>query len=631
MRFGLTLVAYFFLTMLYAQEQPVIKLSTWQRLSVLDSKVTMYVDSAAASIESVALQKFTSVPHHYLDDDFIDKRSKFPHYFKVRVLNDLTDTAHYFFMASPQKGFEVFSMDTLLEANQLQPTFYKQRFVHAAKIFDFTLTPNKEKTFIIKLTFPVHVSPSIVLFMEPIENRVSFFVYAQGLYNNSENFSWIFCGMLLMMFLYIVLKFIQIQSREYFYYGAYIFFFLIFFLLRSIGGSGNEAIRYSEWASGLANAQLQAAAYVMYYFFVKHFLNTKSQMPKLHRILNFSIIGLLIYMAIDFTLFWIPELIILKMRIWDVVRASLLGVNLFCIIYLVKSKDPLGKYIVWGGLLLSVFGLVAMIFSFNPAPLEIFPHPFAWPLTYFQVGIAAELICFSLGLGYKSRLIEVEKMRAEQNLKIQSDRQEFERYRAMTDAREIERSRIAKDLHDGVGGMLSGVRISLANMQSKLTLKNDEQLVFARSLDMLDGSVQELRRVAHAMKPPSLEMFGLKVALRDFAESVNSMKTIRLIFQQVGEEQRLDQERELIVYRIVQELVNNVLKHAQAPNCLVQLAFSVGHVSLTVEDDGKGFQKNDEHSGMGLMNLKQRVDFMKGTFDLHTSASGTSIQINFPL
>jgi signal transduction histidine kinase len=617
---------------LTAQDQPVIKLSQWQRLEELDPYVTMYVDSTSTqSFESIASQRFYSPPSSYLIEEMRYPKSRYPHYFRVRIMNDLKDTARYFFTISPQKASEIVSIGSTKVVERIPHSWHKQRYVNETKIYPYTLFPNEEKEFIIKLIFPTYPGAYINLYMDSESNRALFFVYFKGIFNNSQTFMWFFCGMLLMMFLYIVLKFIQIRSREYFYYGAYIFFFLLFFLMRTVGASGNESIFYGDFFSGIANDQLQACAYIMYYFFVKHFLSTKKNSPKLHRVLNLATIFLLVYMLVDFTLFWFPDLIDLKFRIWYVVRVFLLCVTAYSILQIIKQKSPLGSYIVWGGLLLSVFGLFAMLFSFYYQSIAKLPYPFDQPLTYFQLGIAAELICFSLGLGYKSRMVEAEKIRVEQDLKIQRERQEFERYRAIANAREGERSRIAKDLHDGIGGLLSGVRISLANIQSRLQLKQDDELVFERSMDMLDGSMQELRRVAHAMKPPSLEVFGLKVALRDYVEAVNSMKTLKTIFQTIGEERRFDQEHELIIYRIVQELINNVLKHAQATECLVQLSFVSDHLSITVEDDGKGFDTKKESGGMGWGNIRQRVDFLKGSIDLHSAAtSGTSVQINVP-
>jgi signal transduction histidine kinase len=632
MRFYLLLLAWFFSASLFGQEQPVIKLSQWQRLEELDPYVTMYVDSTGAqSFESIASQRFSLPPLNYLNGTFRYPKNRLIHYFRVRVINDQPGTARYFFMASPQKGLAVVAIDSVNKIERLAPSWHRQPYVNEVKIYCFALAAQEQKDFIIKIAFPHNAGARVFLSMETEANLYSFFTYLKGALNNPLTFMWFFCGMLLMMFLYIVLKFIQIRSREYFYYGAYIFFFLLFFLMRTVGASGNESILYGDFFSGIANDQLQACAYIMYYFFVKHFLSTKKKLPALHRVLNLATIFLLVYMLVDFTLFWFPDLINLKLRIWDVVRLLLLCITVYSIAQILKQKSPLGGYIVWGGLLLSVFGLLAMLFSSYSKPIEDFPYPFDMALTYFQLGIAAELICFSLGLGYKSRMVEVEKIQVEQDLKIQAERQQFERYRSMSEAREGERSRIAKDLHDGVGGLLSGVRISLANIQSRLQLKQDDELVFERSMDMLDGSMQELRRVAHALKPPSLEVFGLKTALRDYVEAVNSMKTLKTILQIIGEERRFDHEHELIIYRIIQELINNVLKHAQATECLVQVSFVSDHLSITVEDDGKGFDTKKENNGMGWGNIRQRVDFLKGTFDLHsTEGNGTSVQISVP-
>jgi signal transduction histidine kinase len=201
----------------------------------------------------------------------------------------------------------------------------------------------------------------------------------------------------------------------------------------------------------------------------------------------------------------------------------------------------------------------------------------------------------------------------------------------MMEAREEERTRIAKDLHDGVGGLLSGVKMSLTQMQNRIDLKSDDKLVFARSLDMLDGSMQEIRRVSHAMMPPSLQQFGLKAAVRDFIEAINSMKTIDVVFQVVGEEsENYTLDTQLVIYRIIQELINNVLKHSHAHKCLVQLVYA-DVLTITVEDDGVGFEQH-KNKGAGLINIRQRVEFLKGTIDWNSNVGeGTSVLVEIPL
>jgi len=201
---------------------------------------------------------------------------------------------------------------------------------------------------------------------------------------------------------------------------------------------------------------------------------------------------------------------------------------------------------------------------------------------------------------------------------------------AILKGQEQERGRLAKDLHDGLGGLLSGVKISLSNMKNNLIMTGDNVLAFERSLDMLDNSIQELRRVSHNMMPESLIKFGLSEALRDFCESINNMKALNIQFQLVGEVRRIDSSQEIILYRVVQELLNNTLKHSGAKRSIVQLMFEPHSLSITVEDDGRGFEKSvlEESIGSGWSNIQSRVDYLKGKLDVITKpGEGTSVHI----
>jgi signal transduction histidine kinase len=424
---------------------------------------------------------------------------------------------------------------------------------------------------------------------------------------------------------------VQIRSIDYLYYGLYILFFLIYFSLKLASSIGIESIAYNDLYGGIFNNQIQVYAYIMYFLFFQSFLNTRTSIPLLHTLSNYTLAALIVYACADAFLYFLPQYMALKEVLWNVFRIMMVMITFAAIALVIKSKSPLGKYLVVGGFILAILGIMAMIFSLNFALIGFMPFPLNTPITYFQIGVVAELICFTLGLGYKNRMDEQEKMRAQAELQSVTERQEFERYRAMMDAREEERNRIAKDLHDGVGGLLSGVKMSLTQMQHRLDLNEDDALVYARSLDMLDGSMQEVRRVSHAMMPPSLQQFGLTVALRDFAEAINSMRTIEVVFQVVGSApQPFLLERQLMIYRIVQELVNNVLKHAHASKCLIQLVYS-DLIAITVEDDGVGFNKLNTQ-GAGLSNLRQRVEFLKGTIDWDSkTGEGTSVMVEIPL
>jgi len=201
---------------------------------------------------------------------------------------------------------------------------------------------------------------------------------------------------------------------------------------------------------------------------------------------------------------------------------------------------------------------------------------------------------------------------------------------AMLKGQEEERSRIAKDLHDGLGGMLSGTKLSFMNMKENLVLTPENATLFDKSLSMLDNTIGDLRKVAHNLMPEALVKYGLVEALRDFCDTVQSSTNLKIIYQPFGENRKLTNTAEVFIYRIIQELVNNAVKHADAKQVIVQLTTSSNKMTITVEDDGKGFDAtlSANRKGDGLDNIKYRVQYFNGSIDTVTSpGNGTSVNI----
>jgi signal transduction histidine kinase len=206
--------------------------------------------------------------------------------------------------------------------------------------------------------------------------------------------------------------------------------------------------------------------------------------------------------------------------------------------------------------------------------------------------------------------------------------------RAVLQGQVEERTRLAKDLHDGLGSILSSAKYSFNHMKQNLIISEENAAAFEKSMEMLDKSITELRRVAHNMMPEALMKFGLDTALKDFCDSVDQSGAIKLTYQSFGlDETTVPEVASAAAYRIVQELVNNILKHAGATSALVQLIGKDGKLSITVEDNGRGFDRKVlEHSGgIGYTSLQNRVTYLKGSFDLRTSPGmGTSVHIELP-
>lgn len=249
---------------------------------------------------------------------------------------------------------------------------------------------------------------------------------------------------------------------------------------------------------------------------------------------------------------------------------------------------------------------------------------------YILIGGAVALLLISL-LGYRS-YHHKQKLQQARIDELETEKQ-LTATEAVLKGEEQERTRLAKDLHDGLGGMLSGIKHSLRNMKENLVMTPGNAQAFERSMDMLDSSIKEMRRVAHNMMPEMLLKYGLNTALKEFCSEVDRSGAIHANYQSIGmNDAVIEQTIAVTVYRIVQELVNNAIKHAAAGNVVVQLQLSEQDklLSVTVEDDGKGFDTAllKQSGGMGWSNIQNRVEFLKGKLDIQSApGKGTSVLI----
>ncbi|MGH1515926.1 ATP-binding protein [Chryseobacterium sp. JK1] len=215
----------------------------------------------------------------------------------------------------------------------------------------------------------------------------------------------------------------------------------------------------------------------------------------------------------------------------------------------------------------------------------------------------------------------------EQKLNEIKQKEELSLTKAILDGEERERERIARDLHDGLGGMLAGVKINFSTWSAN-HLQPEKDQEFYKILGQLDRSVGELRHVARNLMPESLLNFGLETALHDLCEFY-IRKDLEIDFQAIDIEKKLPLNIQLNIYRIVQELLANAVKHSHADNILLQCSQSGKNFLITIEDNGKGFKKDIEKTSksMGLYNLRNRVNYLKGKMEVSSDSQGTTINI----
>ncbi len=205
------------------------------------------------------------------------------------------------------------------------------------------------------------------------------------------------------------------------------------------------------------------------------------------------------------------------------------------------------------------------------------------------------------------------------------------RSKAIMEAEEKERRRIARDLHDGVGQILSAAKLNLSGLESQVNLSNDKKKeAFKTALDLIDDSVKEVRMVSHSMMPNTLIKLGLASAIKEFITKIQGTPNLKVNLEIVGLTERIDQEKETVLYRVIQEVVSNIIKHAGATEIGLQLIKHEKDVSIIIEDNGLGFDASKiyEFEGIGLKNIISRIEFINGTVHFDSTINkGTTVII----
>lgn len=206
--------------------------------------------------------------------------------------------------------------------------------------------------------------------------------------------------------------------------------------------------------------------------------------------------------------------------------------------------------------------------------------------------------------------------------------QEIENLKTSILAEENERSRIGRQLHDDIMVQLSLVKMNLEALPTQLPeIEYMEDFIAVK--EMMDNTGRDLRLTAHNLAPDTLLADGLTQALLYFCKNIQYRTKLKVTFQHYGDMPALDQEMSINIYRIAQELIQNIIKHAAASNVLVQLNYRPGMLTLTVEDDGKGLKTDDTAiEGIGLKSIRSRLKVMNGEMEIHERhPKGTSISI----
>lgn len=208
--------------------------------------------------------------------------------------------------------------------------------------------------------------------------------------------------------------------------------------------------------------------------------------------------------------------------------------------------------------------------------------------------------------------------------------QEISNLESLIDGEEKERKRIAQELHDGLNGDLSAIKYRLSTLEeSGLNAIDAENL--GKVISMIDDSCSQIRNISHNLMPSSILHYGLIETIEEYLNKINTSDNFKMHFQSYGNYKALTKKNETIIYRIIQELVTNILKHSKATEAMIQLNYREDELVITVEDNGIGFNLEVVSDGIGRKNIQTRIEFLNAQIDVDSSSNGTFYTITIDL
>ncbi|MGZ4048632.1 MAG: PAS domain-containing sensor histidine kinase [Bacteroidia bacterium] len=225
-----------------------------------------------------------------------------------------------------------------------------------------------------------------------------------------------------------------------------------------------------------------------------------------------------------------------------------------------------------------------------------------------------------------------DKMKLEKALRQQEIDQQRQIIEATISGQEKEKNELGKELHDNINQLLATVKMYLGMVKAKQDAPINIDLL-GKSYDYVNMAIEEIRKLTHSLVAPTLGDAGLQQTLKEFIKEVNLTHgfQVRLVIE-MNKRQIIDKKKELMIYRIVQEQINNINKHAKAKTINIHLKAKDAHLNLSIADDGIGFDTTKKDNGIGLKNIQSRVEFYSGNMNIISSpGKGCTLEITIPL
>lgn len=492
---------------------------------------------------------------------------------------------------------------------------FKQRpYRNRSFIYPIVLTAHEKTTFFLwadkrgqNMYMPMSIGRDIDIIQAEIPQHTLFGFYT---------------GIFVFAVIFNLLLFASLRDKIHLYYAVYIFCTLIFIL-------EEEGLAFQWFYPNLPGLQdymrliMASLSCGLLIQVMQLFVNQNQSNSRFFRFTNYykrfcwvmSVIPVLMlfksFIALEKTVFYINNFLALLTVI----------VIIICVVERIRAGYKLGWYYFIATVML-LFGVFNYVFN----TLGLTNFNLLKP-NGLVVGLTAEIIFLSFALTQRYNYLKKEKeILLEEKSKHQVDLAD-----GIFNAQEDERTRLARDLHDDLGGTLSIIKLNITAFQHKvLQLTTDERVFYDKTIGMIEKACADLREISHNLMPKNFEQTGLIETLNEHFTTLNQSGKIAFDFVfQV--EHRIESAMEITIYRIVNELVNNIIRHSFASKATIQILSFDERINIMTEDNGIGFNPDIDKKGLGIQNILSRVNYLKGKIQVDSNQNGTTTTIDIPI
>lgn len=462
------------------------------------------------------------------------------------------------------------------------------------------------------------------------ENYLASYIRNLKLVTRTEdNFTFLFCGLLLMMILFSMANYIQGSNSDFLYYGLYAFFIGAMLFIKSLYSFSTTYFNY--YNESYLDFIMQNTGHLFYIIFMKRFLLTRENHPVLHKLFNAGI-GFIVASLILFSVFhfftpdYSPE--------HAVEMGSKYGLVLINIIFLIYSitrwKDRQMRYLFWGNLALLIFSVFSVaLIAFIPKSKDLLSL-FNSSLFYYEVGLFLELVFFLMALSYKSRRQIIEQTKERERLRAENEKKEIEKQLAVYKAQQEERNRISADMHDELGSGMTAIRLMSEIAKNKMKENTPKEL--DKISDSANDVLNKMNAIIWSMNSGNDSVGNLVAYIRaysiEYMENTEMLCRVKIPDNIPEIEVTGDKRRN--IFLCVKETLNNILKHSRATEVTIDILLHKDLV-IKIRDNGVGIDMEKlRQFGNGLKNITRRMEMIGGTYKIEND-KGTVTTLSLPL